>query len=211
MMTDNKAVRWDSRSYAVHSHPGTRPSLLLPGARAELSLLCLDKLLCFKPGSAACQACVDPGWVWAGYTYTAVTHVQIACSAFVELMADLQAFSMTHTPAQLLDFTLQRSDYAVQVKVRPKIFRCVVHQCCSGQGRRPTDGNEAIQGSMCRKCCSEASCCSPWCVAALGECRRLAMTCWRSRETSFDLAQEPGLCRCSNMKKQPGCHAEIRG
>ena len=38
-------------------------------------------------------------------------------SAFVELMQDLQAYSLTHTPAELLDYALQLSAYAVHVKV----------------------------------------------------------------------------------------------
>ena len=58
-------------------------------------------------------------------------------SAFVELMQDLQAYSLTHTPAELLDYALQRSDYAVHVKVcgwPAAVARRV--QSCTSQAER---------------------------------------------------------------------------
>ena len=101
---------------------------------------------------------MDPGSAQAGPPW-AVTHLQTVCSAFVELMADLQAFSMTHTPAQLLDFALQRSDYAVQVKVSPK---CSLLFSNAVQGM----GVEAYECSNAKGCCA--------CSVAL----QLEASCW---------------------------------
>ena len=57
--------------------------------------------------------------------------INIVRRAFVDLMLDLKAYGLTHTPADLLDYALQQSDYAAVVEVcfsNPRRKPCCVIQ-----------------------------------------------------------------------------------
>lgn len=66
--------------------------------------------------------------------------------AFVELMDDLQAYSLTHTPAELLDYVLKRCDYAAMLKVCRE-RAAVKHEPCCASGFRPYPKHQSAMAS----------------------------------------------------------------
>ena len=118
LLLDNKPVRWGTCQLAVPlKAEHTRLAQLSQGNhRNTCSNSCLisrDALL-HLPYLWSCALPPTP----ENSTYTCwFPTTSATCSAFVEMMMDLHAYSMTHSPADLLAYALERSNYIEQVKV----------------------------------------------------------------------------------------------